>query len=120
MNNYRKSIGALGERLAVAHLKKLKYKIIETNFRCSIGEIDIIAQDRDCLVFIEVKTRRSSNVGTPEDSLTSIKKRRLTSLALAYLQCHNISPTNWRLDVVAVELDQDYIPSRIEVIKNAI
>ncbi|MDY6833948.1 MAG: YraN family protein [Chloroflexota bacterium] len=120
MNNYRKSIGTLGERLAIEHLKKLKYKIIETNFRCSIGEIDIIAQDMDCLVFVEVKTRRSSNTGIPEDALTPQKKHRLRSLALAYLQCHNMSPTNWRLDVVAVELDQDFTPSRIEVIENAI
>ena len=116
----RKQIGDLGEKLALKHLRKRGYRIRETNFRCREGEIDIIAQDKDYLVFVEVRTRKSSDFGTPEESLTAAKKERLISLALAYLQTHRNFPSLWRLDVVAIELDQDNQISRIELIQNAI
>jgi len=116
----RKQIGDLGEKLALKHLRKRGYRIRETNFRCREGEIDIIAQDKDYLVFVEVRTRRGSDFGTPEESLTVAKKERLISLALAYLQTHRNLPPLWRLDVAAIELDQDNQISRIELIQNAI
>ncbi|HJX69941.1 MAG TPA: YraN family protein [Dehalococcoidia bacterium] len=116
----RKQIGTLGEKLALEHLRKRGYHIVETNFRCREGEIDIIAQDKDYLVFVEVRTRRGSSFGTPEESVTAAKKEKLTSLAFAYLQTHRHSPPLWRFDVVAVELDQEGQTSRIELIQNAI
>jgi len=116
----RRQIGILGEKLALEHLRKRGYKIRETNFRCREGEIDIIAQDKDYLVFVEVRTRRGSDFGTPEESVTVAKKERLVSLALAYLQTHRNLPPSWRFDVVAIELDQDKQISRIELIQNAI
>ncbi len=116
----RKEVGALGERIAVEYLRKKGYHIRETNFRRQEGEIDIIAQDRDYLVFVEVRTRTSSEFGTPEESVTKAKKEKLVSLALAYLQTHSNLPPSWRIDVVAIELDQSSKVSRIELIKNAL
>jgi putative endonuclease len=79
-----------------------------------------VAQDKDYLVFVEVRTRRGSDFGTPEESLTAAKKEKLISLSLAYLQTHRNLPSLWRFDVVAVELDQAGKVSRIELIQDAI
>ncbi len=116
----RKALGELGEKMAREYLKKKGYHILETNFRCREGEIDIVAQDKDYLVFVEVRTRTGSDFGTPEESLTAAKKERLVSLALAYLQTHRDLPSLSRFDVVAVELDQKGRVSRLELIQNAI
>ncbi len=120
MLNPRKQLGALGEKIAIGFLKGHGYKIRETNFRCSLGEIDIVAEKEKCLVFVEVRTRTSSEFGTPEESITIAKKRKLISLALTYLQSHeDISPL-WRIDVVAVEMGNGGKVSRVELIENAI
>ena len=116
----RKAVGELGEKMAKEYLQKKGYHIIETNFRCREGEIDIIAQDKDYLVFVEVRTRKGSGYGTPEESITTAKKEKLTSLAFAYLQTHRKSPSLWRFDVVAIELNRDEQVSRIELIQDAI
>ena len=116
----RKVLGALGEKKAAEFLRKKKYRIRETNFRCREGEIDIIARDKDYLVFVEVRTRTGVAFGTPEESVTPVKKERLVSAALAYLQTHADSPSLWRFDVVAVEVDQQGQVSRMELIQNAI
>lgn len=116
----RKALGALGEQRAKDFLKKRGHSILETNFRCREGEIDIISLDKDCLVFVEVRTRSSSNFGTPEESVTMSKKKKLVSAALSYLQTHKSLPEFWRFDVVAVEVDRDGRTTRIEVVQNAI
>ena len=120
MTSARKKSGALGEKIAVKHLTGLGYKVLDTNFRCQKGEIDIIARDGDYLVFVEVRTKTGSGFGTPEESVTSAKKEKLISLALVYLQTHSRLPPLWRIDVVAVELGKEGKPSRIELIQNAI
>ncbi len=116
----RKALGALGEKRAREFLKKRGYRIVETNFRCREGEIDIIARDKDYLVFVEVRTRTGSQFGTPEESITFAKREKLTSVALAYLQTHKNLPSLWRFDVVAIEVGSDGQTTRIEVIQNAI
>ena len=116
----RKALGALGEKRAREFLKKRGYRILETNFRCREGEIDIIARDKDYLVFVEVRTRTGSQFGTPEESITFAKREKLTSVALAYLQTHRNLPSLWRFDVVAIEVGSDGQTTRIEVIQNAI
>ena len=116
----RKQIGILGEKLALKQLRRQGYHILETNFRCRDGEIDIIARDKEYLVFIEVRTRTSSGFGTPEESVGIAKREKLVSLALAYLQSHRNLPSLWRIDVMAVELDQEGHVSRMELIQNAI
>ncbi|MBM4433161.1 MAG: YraN family protein [Chloroflexi bacterium] len=116
----RKDTGALGEKLAQNFLKKRGYKILETNYRCPEGEIDIIARQKDYLVFIEVRSKKSLQFGSPEESVTPAKKEKLRAVAERYLQTHDKLPPLWRIDFVAVELDQKDKPLRIELIENAI
>jgi len=116
----RREVGSRGEKLAVDFLKGLGYKIVQMNFRCRQGEIDIIAQQGECLVFVEVRTKKSSDFGTPEESVTYSKREKLISLANIYLQTLDSPPMSWRIDVVAVELTPDNRISRLEHIENAI
>jgi putative endonuclease len=109
--------GKEGEKIAAAYLKKNGYRIIEINFRCPIGEIDIVAKEKDDLVFVEVKTRKSMELGYPEQAVGIRKQKKMSQLALWYLQKRKVADTNARFDVVAVTL----IPENNEVklIKNA-
>ena len=115
----RQAVGALGEKLAAGFLRKRGYHIIETNYRCPAGEIDIIARQGETLVFIEVRTKSSQEFGSPEESITSAKKARLRALAAHYGQTHDNLPSQ-RIDVVSVELDKKGRVSRIEIIENAV
>jgi putative endonuclease len=115
----RREVGALGESIAAAHLKRLGYTISERNFRTREGEIDIIAEKDGVLVFVEVRARRSRACGTPEESITPRKKERLISLADAYMEGRDGLPDAWRIDVVALELGRDGEVQRIDVIENA-
>jgi putative endonuclease len=116
----RKKTGDIGEALAIEYLCKQGYKIHETKYRRREGEIDIVAQDRDCLVFVEVRTRTGTEFGSPEESITAAKKEKLTSMALYYLLTHSDLPSLWRIDVVAIELDKGGAVSRINVIQDAV
>ncbi len=116
----RRDTGILGEKLARDFLKKRGYHIKETNYRCPEGEIDIIAKHKDCLVFIEVRTKRSLEFGSPEQSITPAKMERLRAVVSRYRQTHDNLPPLWRIDVVAIELKQGGEPSRIEIIENAV
>jgi putative endonuclease len=115
-----REIGALGEKIAAEYLTGLGYVIRERNFRSREGEIDIIAEKDDFLVFIEVRTRTSSSYGTPEESVTAQKKERLLALAEAYRENRDDLPPSWRVDVVALELRPKGEVSRLELIENAI
>jgi putative endonuclease len=106
VNSGRRDLGAFGERVAAAHLEAKGYRIRARNFRCREGEIDIVAEDGDCLVFVEVRTRRGDAFGTPAESVTAAKERRLLTVAKAYLQEHPDIPANQRIDVVGVELSR--------------
>ncbi len=110
-------LGKKGEDLAVAQLKKLKFKILERNYTCKLGEIDIIAREKDTLVFIEVKTRATRDFGGPAAAVTIHKQRQLSRVALTYLNQKNLSHVPARFDVVAVELSSP--APQIEVIRNA-
>jgi len=115
----RRDTGILGEKLAKDFLKKKGYRIIETNYRCPEGEIDIIAKHKDYLVFVEVRTKTSLEFGSPEESITLTKQARLKAISSRYQQTHNNLPPLWRIDVVAIELKEGKL-SRIELIENAI
>ena len=116
----RKDTGILGENLAQAFLKKKGYAILETNYRCREGEIDIVARQKDCLVFVEVRTKSDLRFGTPEESITENKMSHLKRAANRYQQQHYKLPALWRIDVVAVELDGNQKLKRIELIENAV
>lgn len=117
MTRERLSLGRKGEDLAVAHLEKLQYKILARNYQCAVGEMDIIARDRDTLVFIEVKTRSTKDFGGPAAAVTGRKQRQLSKVALSYLNQKKLRDVPARFDVVTVEW---FPPSpRLEVIRNA-
>ncbi|MCX8012521.1 MAG: YraN family protein [Desulfobacterota bacterium] len=115
--NLGRDLGKRGEEIAVHFLKKNHYKIIEKNFRCKFGEIDIIAVEDQTLVFIEVKARSSLEYGIPQMSITAKKRQQLLKVALYYLQINKLFNRDARFDVVAVEVGAE--KSRIELIRNA-
>jgi putative endonuclease len=117
--NKRKT-GAFGEKIACNFLGNNGYQIIETNYRCRDGEIDIVARQRDILVFVEVKTRKSFIYGAPEESVTPAKMQKLKAVAEFYNQNHDNLPPEWRIDVVAIEMNTAGKISRIELIENAV
>ena len=116
----RRETGILGEQLARDFLSKNGYRILETNYRCPAGEVDIIAQREDTLVFVEVRTKKSLEFGTPEESITPMKTERLRSVAAHYGQNHDNLPSSWRIDLIAIQLDRNRRVSRIELIENAV
>jgi putative endonuclease len=116
----RQEVGKLGEKTAQKFLKKRGYRIRETGFRCRHGEIDIIAQKKDSLVFVEVRTKSNLDFGSPEESITQAKKEKLIASALTYTATHPKLPPQWRIDVVAIELDDRGKPKSMEHIENAI
>ncbi|HSR13301.1 MAG TPA: YraN family protein [Thermodesulfobacteriota bacterium] len=117
MTRERLSLGEEGEQLALNRLENLKYKILERNFKCPLGEIDIIARDRNTLVFVEVKTRATRDFGGPAAAVNPRKQRQLSRVALVYLSQKKLHHVPARFDVVSIELTP---PSpKIEVIENA-
>lgn len=96
-------IAVLGENAACEILQKKGYKILERNFRKSYGEVDIIAVNKDILVFVEVKTRTSSKFGTPFEAIASWKLRQIIKVAKYYKYIlHNELPENLRIDAIGV------------------
>lgn len=108
--------GKEGEKIAAAFLKKNGYRIIEKNYRCVLGEIDIIAREKGALVFVEVKTRKSAELGYPEQAVGINKQKKMSQLALWYLQKKN-ADTGARFDVVAITISTS--GNEIKLIKNA-
>lgn len=96
------ALGKYGEELAARYLSKNGMVILERNWRCDLGEIDVIARDKDELVICEVKTRRSALFGGPIECVTPRKVRRMRGLALRWLDTRSVSPRNIRFDVVGI------------------
>ncbi len=96
------ALGAYGERVAAAHLVDAGMAIVERNWRCDIGEIDILARDGDTLVVCEVKTRQGTEYGTPLEKVTRDKAERLRRLAARWMALNDVHPGDVRIDLVAV------------------
>ena len=109
-NDSRQKLGRWGESVAATHLEAHGYKIIGRNWRCVHGEIDLVAEtqgaDGRLIAFVEVKTRRGRDKGTPEEAVTPRKAKKLTLTAQRYLAEFNITDVDWQIDLVAVELDK--------------
>lgn len=103
----KRVFGDRGERLAVRHLKQQGYKILRRQYRNLMGEIDIIARDGEAVVFIEVKTRKSTAAGDPVEAITFDKQKKLTQLALAFLKRYNLLEHRARFDVIAIVWPDD-------------
>lgn len=116
----RKDTGILGEKIALRYLTEHGYEIIETNYRCREGEIDIVTRKDDCIVFVEVRAKRNRLFGMPEESVTATKKEHLRAVAHRYYENHTDLPESWRIDFVAVELTKTGQPKRVELIESAI
>jgi putative endonuclease len=110
----RHQIGAWGEEIASQYLEARGYKIHARNWRTQKGEVDLVAQDGETIVFVEVKTRTSKEFGWPEESVTASKRRRLQRVALAYLVDQGLSDVIWRIDVVAVDRNRSGGVERLE------
>lgn len=107
MNNI--SIGQIGEKLASKYLKKLGYKILTNNYHNALGEIDIIAQDKDTTVFVEVKMRSSLSMGYPREAVEFHKQNKIRTVATQYLKSNQLLESNCRFDVVEIIGDsKDY------------
>ena len=105
MTGYRATIGARGEAVAAAFLQARGYELVDRNYRCRYGEVDLILKHGQTIVFCEVKLRRSGQFGTPEEAITKRKLARVALTAQTYLVDHDCVDVDWRIDVVAIELD---------------
>jgi putative endonuclease len=117
MLNRRQQFGKESESLAVRHLRKNGYKILEQNYRNKLGEIDIIAKEKGTLVFVEVKARKSDLFGNPKWAVTPKKQRKISMVALYYLKATKQTRVKARFDVISISSTADN--PRIEIIKNA-
>lgn len=102
MTTDKKRIGERGENAAAAYLERAGMTVVERNWRCPAGEIDIVALDGETLVLCEVKTRRTVAKGTPEDAVTPAKQRKYATLAAAYVQKSGVEPGEVRFDVISI------------------
>ena len=103
MPHERTRFGDWGEEYARRFLEQKGYLIIEAKYRGKYGEVDIVAWDGDCLVFVEVKSRRTRAFGRPEESVTAAKQQKLVHTAQEYVQEKGYEDREWRIDVVGIE-----------------
>jgi putative endonuclease len=113
-------LGRWGENVAAIHLEAKGYVITDHNWRCAGGEIDLVARDGETVVFVEVKTRRGRDFGAPEEALTPHKAQKLVQLGQQYAADHDLEDVDWRIDLVAVELDREGRLLRCDHIPHAI
>jgi putative endonuclease len=119
MTRVSDAVGAYGERRAVEYLtNQAGMAVLDRNWRCSDGEVDIVARDGPDLVFVEVKTRRGDGFGAPEEAVVAAKVRRLRRLASAWLAERSVRPREVRFDVVSVRRPRRG-PARVEHIRGA-
>lgn len=119
-SNQRQSLGHLGESIAADYLKNKGYMILERNWRTPYGEIDLIASDKETVVFVEVKTRASNSLGPPEISITPRKEEHMRNAAEYYIQQHPELITDWRIDLIAIQLQSKETPALIDHFENVL
>ncbi len=119
MSDSRIKVGKIGEALAIEHFKAGGYEIRAQNYRTRSGEIDLIVQRGKRVVFVEVKTRRSSKFGIPQAAVTPTKQRQISKIALSYLQKHKLLDVPCQFDVVAIVLSWNFELIKLQHIENA-
>lgn len=103
----KNQIGLRGEALAVDYLKNKNYVIIEQNWRCRLGEIDIVVRDESVLVFCEVKTRRAESTQVARVNITESKREKMITAAQYYLNEHDLDDAIWRIDAIGIAIPRD-------------
>jgi putative endonuclease len=119
-DDYKQKLGKHGEETAASYLRQQGYTILARNWRCPVGEIDIVAREGEILAFVEVRTRRGGRFGTPEESITPAKQAKLVEVAQTYLQEVGPEDVAWRIDVVAIEMGGRGEVKRINLIRHAV
>ena len=116
----KQEVGFLGEQAACQFLLNNGYEVLEKNYRCREGEVDIVVMTGNELVFVEVRTKTTTGYGSPEESVTCRKMKALRSVAAHYIQNHDGLPENHRIDFIGVKMAGDGRICRIEHIENAV
>lgn len=116
----RRDLGQRGEELAARRLESEGLTIVARNYRCLAGEVDLIAREGECLVFVEVRTRGGGNWGSPEESVTPAKQARLIAVAEQYLAEHEMDDIDWRIDVVAIDWGRGGFVRRLEILRDVV
>lgn len=119
MHSFNKDIGFLGENIAETYLKQTGYTILERNFRCKLGEIDIIGKNDNYICFIEVKTRCNSLYGSPGEAINYTKRIKIYNTAKMYIYKEKLFKLNFRFDVIEILLNTHNKISSIKLIKDA-
>ena len=119
MTRQRLDRGKLGENIALEYAQQQGYQIIQRNFRCKSGEIDLIAQDKHIVVFIEVRTKTSDAYGPAYNSVTLTKQQQVKRVALGYIAEHNLVNTQFRFDVIGIILDPKTQQPQLDHLQNA-
>ncbi len=120
MTTRRQRTGELGEEIAARHLREVGYRILERKHRTPHGEIDLVCERDGTVVFVEVRTRRPSWFGSPEESITPDKAAHMGDSAQHYIQSSEVEYHDWRIDLVAIELGHNGRLLRLDVIENAV
>ena len=116
---WRRWFGSRSERVAARFLRRLGYRILDHNFTCDFGEIDLIALDRQCIIFVEVRSTESTDTSQPAQSVDARKQQRLTKLALYYLQVNRLLDCSARFDVLAISWPAGQLEPKIVHYQNA-
>ncbi len=111
------TLGKSGEELAVALLEESGYRILARNYKTKLGEIDIVAYDKDTICFVEVKTRHSDKHGTPQEAISGFKQRQISKAALMYLKKNHLLDKKARFDVVSIIYSEN--APKLDLIKDA-
>jgi len=114
----KKQLGDLGEDISEIFLIKTGYSIIKRNYRCKLGEIDLIAKDKNKIIFFEVKTRTNLNFGYPEESVNNLKVLKLKKLAIFFAVSENMDNLDMQFDVISINLSGTCFFDNIKNIKN--
>ena len=111
---YQQQVGRQGEDIAADYLQIKGYQILDRNYHSRFGEVDLVAEKDGVIVFVEVKARTNNRFGLPEESVTPEKLEKIYDTALFWLQEHPELPDDWRVDVIAIQLDKAHNPRDIQ------
>jgi putative endonuclease len=117
---FRRALGDFGERVAIAHLESKGYRIVATKFRVREGEIDVVAQRDGMLVFVEVKARRGTAMGSAVEGISARKAKRLLAAGEVFAARHPELPQDRRIDLIAIDLDASGRVTALEHVESAV